>query len=355
MSSLLDRVSDAVEFQALPPIVGWEGAPDVGLADALAGLGLQNAHLFIPTALDTAEDFIFDNPSIPITVDEAAAVNAYTHEHFVYRPLNDVLRERKREAVKPWFSFLKLLMLGLRALPTVPRAVTWRGVKKDLSKSLREGKKFFDWSVVSTSTNAATVQQFLGNDGPRTLIRVQGVTGIDIEKLSAFQESEIVFKPGTRFEVQTVIQTGTLTVVEIHELASDAAAPAAAPVPAPPPAAAALKSGVPLPPSPAQPPPATTTAFKSGAPPQPTALAATAQAAAAPHIAAIDASENVVEEGLTNDVCDRVASGEITTFLSTHRQSGIDVVHHRLVDALKAPSCRLVELEYVLRTALCPT
>jgi hypothetical protein len=58
MSSLLDRVSNAVEVHALPPIVGWEDAPEVGLADALAGLGLQNAHLFIPTALDTAEDFI---------------------------------------------------------------------------------------------------------------------------------------------------------------------------------------------------------------------------------------------------------------------------------------------------------
>jgi hypothetical protein len=58
MSSLLDRVSDAVEVHALPPILGWEDVPEVGLADALAGLGLQNAHLFIPTALDTAEDFI---------------------------------------------------------------------------------------------------------------------------------------------------------------------------------------------------------------------------------------------------------------------------------------------------------
>jgi hypothetical protein len=151
-------------------------------------------------------------------VDAAAAVNAYTHDKFVFRLLNTVLRERKREAVKPWFPFIKLLMRGLQALPPVSSVVTWRGVKQDLSGSFRKGKQFTDWSVVSTSTDELTVQHFLGVDGPRTLIRVQGATGVDIRKLSAFQESEVVYMPGTRFEVMSKIETGALTIVEIREL-----------------------------------------------------------------------------------------------------------------------------------------
>jgi hypothetical protein len=189
--------------------------------------------------------------------------------------LNVVLRER--ETVRPWFPFIKLLMRGLQALPTVSAAVTWRGVKEDLSRSFRVGKKYFDWAVVSTSTDGATVQQFLGDDGPRTLIRVQGVTGVDIEKLSAFQESEIVFKPGTRFEVKSVIQTGTLTVVEIHE---QTAAPA-----------------------------------------------------------------DMFDGELTNGMCDRIASGDITSFVSLGTPA-IDAVR-RLSDALKAPACRLLTLKFV--------
>jgi hypothetical protein len=69
-----------------------------------------------------------------------------------------------------------------------------------------------------------------------------------------------------------------------------------------------------------------------------------------PRVAA-DASEKVVNGRLTNDVCDRVASGEITTVVSTG-QPGIGVVR-RLADALKAPSCRLVVLKYVQPTESC--
>ena len=252
----------------------------------------------------------------------------------MYRPLNDVLRERKREAVKPWFPFLKLLMQGLRALPTVPGATTWRGVKKDLSKSFRKGKKFFDWSVVSTSTDELTVQRFLGKSGPRTLIRVHGFTGVDIEKLSAFQESEVIFKPGTRFEVKSMLDTGTLTVVEIHELPGDGGAPI---------------------PSPAPPHELPTYVGYSGAPahapaPSPaTALVPAAlkknhlpQAAISLQFAAVHASE---KGRMSSGVCGRVASGEITTLVIKSMTAFDDV--RTLAEALKTPSCRLVVLRHV--------
>jgi hypothetical protein len=58
MSSLINRVTDAVDAVSLPPIIGWEAAADVTLRQALSGLDLPNAHLFIVSALDTAGDFI---------------------------------------------------------------------------------------------------------------------------------------------------------------------------------------------------------------------------------------------------------------------------------------------------------
>ncbi|CAF5100969.1 unnamed protein product, partial [Rotaria sp. Silwood1] len=49
----------------------------------------------------------------------------------LYRVLNRALRSENRQALKVWFSYLKLFDIALDKLPTVKEPV-WRGVRLDI-------------------------------------------------------------------------------------------------------------------------------------------------------------------------------------------------------------------------------
>jgi hypothetical protein len=98
----------------------------------------------------------------------------YTQACDFYRTLNACLRNRNRETIKPFFSYLRLLLEALRQLPAQKRTV-YRGVKLDLSAKFRKGDEPVWWSVTSTSTTMEVLQskEFCGTDGPRTVFVVQ--------------------------------------------------------------------------------------------------------------------------------------------------------------------------------------
>ncbi|CAF3725903.1 unnamed protein product [Rotaria socialis] len=59
-----------------------------------------------------------------LTRDESAAVYLYTMEwgdNSLYRVLNRALRSDDRDAVKPWFPFLRLFESALEKLPSVKK------------------------------------------------------------------------------------------------------------------------------------------------------------------------------------------------------------------------------------------
>ena len=58
MSSLIDRVTDAVAVKPLSPITGWQSAADVSFWDSVVGLGIPHAEIFILTAIDAAKEYI---------------------------------------------------------------------------------------------------------------------------------------------------------------------------------------------------------------------------------------------------------------------------------------------------------
>jgi len=60
--------------------------------------------------------------------EEAGAQTLYTVESELYKMLNDLLRQRDRQRLKPFFLYLRLMM---DARCKIPRhvSVVWRGVK----------------------------------------------------------------------------------------------------------------------------------------------------------------------------------------------------------------------------------
>lgn len=65
-----------------------------------------------------------------LTWDESAAIYLYTMPKPFFSSLNIALRDPNRQALRPWLSFLRLLMSALEKLPYT-KATIWRGVDYD--------------------------------------------------------------------------------------------------------------------------------------------------------------------------------------------------------------------------------
>jgi len=163
---------------------------------------------------------------IGLTLDERAAINMYTQESPLYRFLNKALRAKDRTNVKPFFGYLKLLLIALKKLPHVKKGAFWRGVKRDLHKDFRKKKlnnqNHYFWSFKSTTLNATVLENamFLGKTGKRTLLNIHGFSGVRIEKYSSNQsEAEVLFPPGSCFTVTNILNAGHgLWIVELNEI-----------------------------------------------------------------------------------------------------------------------------------------
>ena len=145
----------------------------------------------------------------------------YTQACIFYKTLNACLRNRDRDAIKPFFSYLRLLLEALRQLPKQKRTV-YRGVKLDLSAKFKKGDEPVWWSVTSTSTTMEVLQSkdFCGQDGPRTVFVVQASHARDIAAFSAFaSEEELILLPGAQLQVKAVVPMGGgLHLVQMDEV-----------------------------------------------------------------------------------------------------------------------------------------
>ena len=80
-----------------------------------------------------------NEPPDGLTFDESAAIRLYTIEweeshKSLYSMLNYTLKKSDRQALRPYFKYLKLLFTAFVKLPCAPLQTVWRGVTKDLSK-----------------------------------------------------------------------------------------------------------------------------------------------------------------------------------------------------------------------------
>ena len=162
-------------------------------------------------------------PKDGLTPDESASIFLYTMEwdpDCVYSLLNRALRSEKRQVLRPWFTYLKLLLSALWKLPS-HKLVVHRGIKLDLSAEYPIGKTIIWWGFSSTtqSIQVLELEQFLGKNGTRTLFNIQCSNAKIIRNHSYFAaEDEALLLPATQFEVTGKLDSGNgLHIITLKE------------------------------------------------------------------------------------------------------------------------------------------
>jgi hypothetical protein len=151
------------------------------------------------------------NPKQGLTHDEAASIMLYTMEwdsnESLYRVLNKTLHTEDRNCVKPYFSYLKLILTALCKLPSY-QGVVWRGTYLDVSARYHKGQRAVWWGFSSVTNKAAILngEQYLGTTGNRTLFSIECKNAKQISQHSSFSmEDELLLMPGFHFEVISIL------------------------------------------------------------------------------------------------------------------------------------------------------
>lgn len=191
------------------PIVGYAAEPLLPLSEACYPLNkiLNDLSFYVQMALDETPR----EPSDRLTIDESAAIRLYSIEWSkpypsLYWMLNHTLKSGSRENLRPYFKYMKLLLTALVKLPCVPPITIWRGVTKDLSTQFRPGISTIWWGFSSCTTELLVLKnnQYLGDNGERTLFSVEAINGRTIRAHSHFvNENEILLLPGTQITVRS--------------------------------------------------------------------------------------------------------------------------------------------------------
>ena len=219
------RVSD-IKSEPLKmnmPIRGFEKMPIVSLEEAVEPL---------VSILSEIQDYAFvakqrtkPIPDDGLTKDESASIILYSmewepHEECLYHALNATLRSEDRRKLKPWFSYLKLVLTALARLPSYPRTV-YRGVKMDLSKEYPRGKTIIWWGFSSCTAAIEVLKnpQFLGTTGERTLFTIECDSGKDISRHSYYKsEKEILLIAARQFTVESTLEAAPdLHMIQLKE------------------------------------------------------------------------------------------------------------------------------------------
>ena len=173
------------------PIYGYQHLPIVPLEKSVENLAqlVPGLKTYIAEAKKNC-----NRKSTLLTHDESAAIYLYTMPIPFFSMLNTALRAKNRDALKPWFSFLKLFLGALDKLPSLD-LVIWRGVSDDVGADFIKDRVKTWWSVNSCSTSLEVVQIFLAKKG--TVFAIRTANAKDITAYSVFEkEHEVVLLPG---------------------------------------------------------------------------------------------------------------------------------------------------------------
>lgn len=196
--------------EMLSPIEGFGRVHVETLAEAIKTL-LQIVPR-IKTYFNVIQDSV-TTVSDGLTWDESASIALYTMEwspfrESVYYLLNTNLRDKNRAALKPWFPYLKLLITALQRLPhSDKRMEIYRGVHFETSNDQNRykiGEEIIWWGFSSCSADRVIAQkdQFVGENGLRTLLIIDCFKGIDIKNHSHYKrEKEVLLLPATTVKV----------------------------------------------------------------------------------------------------------------------------------------------------------
>ncbi|CAF1095310.1 unnamed protein product [Adineta steineri] len=189
----------------LQPIEGYQKMPLVSLEKAVEPIVFCCPDIYrrVFVAISNCE-----NPANGLDQNESASIFLYTmewepQEECLYYVLNKTLRTENRQKLRPWYSYLKLVLTALQKLPAEKQTI-WRGVTLDLSQQYEVGKCYVWWAFSSCTRSLAILEseQFLGKHGSRTLFSIECRNGKKIRSHSYIDvEDEILLLPATQFEV----------------------------------------------------------------------------------------------------------------------------------------------------------
>ena len=141
------------------------------------------------------------NRSSLLSVDESAAIYLYSMPTGFFGRLNETLRDKNRDALKPWFAYLRLFLHALEKLPS-HEILIWRGVQGDVGSSITENTMHTWWSVNSCTTALNVVELYLGNQG--TVFAINATNAKDISAFSTFSgEKEFILLPGSQVRIKS--------------------------------------------------------------------------------------------------------------------------------------------------------
>lgn len=207
----LERLKDGLDNRGeeLADITGVMSKPLVDLKKACKPLSLERA---AEASTSKAEKMKRGK----LTKDEAAAIHLYT-TNFLYKKLNEALRDKDRTKVTQYFLYLRLLITALRKLPICKKDL-YRGVALDLSSQYPAGAEVTWWALSSCTPDLKVANSF-GGGSTRTLFIIKSRTSVGIRDLSEYQsEEEFILAPGTRLQVTDVKHTGKLIEIFLKEL-----------------------------------------------------------------------------------------------------------------------------------------
>ena len=198
------------------PIFGYEESPLLSLEKAV-----EKIISFVPHLTDyvaTATKKCNQNSDL-LTANESAAIYLYTMPTPFYSRLNETLRTKNRQALRPWFDFLKLFITALEKLPST-NEIVWRAVYGDVGSVFDDNDVHIWWSVNSCSMNLGIIEGFLGGNG--TLFAIHPTHAKDITAFSAYtREREVILMPGTRLRAKSKpLKSTDLLVLDLEEIDS---------------------------------------------------------------------------------------------------------------------------------------
>lgn len=213
--------------QILPPISGYEHVPVVGLKEAIQPV----SHLF--NGIDWYVWVAIEHSLHPVdglTSDESASIYLYTmtcsNGPSVYEILNQHLRSDNRETLRPWFSYLKLFLTGLRKLPS-RHCTVWRGIQNGYRwMHYPTGGHLVWWGVSSCATTPDILEstEDVGDKVKKTFFSIECQNAKLITAHSRDRDmgrEEFILLPGTCFEVMNQVRgVDASIVVYLREIES---------------------------------------------------------------------------------------------------------------------------------------
>jgi hypothetical protein len=180
----------------------------MSLRDAV---GQETAERWISTGRKIAEA-VAPKKSALLTDDQIGALHGYTTNEG-YTWINPPLRGQS-PLTPQMEAFVTHANEGLAKLPPFATGETYRGtfLSSDVLSRMQVGLPTTDGAFLSTSAQEA--KAFSGN----VKMVIRGTSGRDISFLSGHPEAEVLYAPGTRFQVLNKIESGPVTHLLFQEI-----------------------------------------------------------------------------------------------------------------------------------------